>query len=634
MAKLMEQYSGEEDGTDLSTEAWVTLLATKDDLEPELIERVEDLNKGITKYKLSDDFLEELSKTSTELQVFVEKAARLLQERTRHFIVDPKDTLIHILKGTSSLPQLNVAWKTIQRRLELGNCTLNKYMQQYQLDPHTELLLSPISTLPDLHEGLNNLHTADQRLRFLYQKFPNHHEQLPEQAEVALSQGKSWMNVLPLPTTWKNVFIPDKESPPEASERRASKGKQKEIRESADEEDSEQATRIWLGSETPFKGPNKWFGGGRLRARESLSEQKATQSNKTNQNVLFGIATPQIPIWAAEPSASSKQPKASRSLQLREWTEHEPPPHIPARRESSATHRGGRRSNNDPPDDDGNGGDENGDGNAHHGPHRPGRRTSTNSTSSSRRGWRGGGGPPLEPSSSNESSSGSESDSSSDEESRRSRTRRSRAIPYGRVKPTIKPELKQELLPRWDGSPSTAVDYFLKIQQLAALEGDLPEALGYWLWMNLEDGSDIKNWFATLTFSEQAHMRSHYINYLRGIKDGYLGEAWQSKINRIYEGQYFRQTGHERELPKTFIIRRIMYTRMLTSAEPGGTLEISLIMRKAPMSWKTILVMPSIKSTKALYTKVVDYEDDLLEAWRRKSATASAITVENLIPTL
>ena len=207
-------------------------------------------------------------------------------------------------------------------------------------------------------------------------------------------------------------------------------------------------------------------------------------------------------------------------------------------------------------------------------------------------------------------------------------------IPYGQIRPTIKPEIKQELLPCWDGSPSTAVDYFLKIQQLAALEGDLPEALGYWLWMNLEDGSDIKNWFATLTYLEQAHMHSHYINYLRGIKEGYLGEAWQSKINRVYEGQYFRQMGHEKELLKTFIIRRIMYTRMLTSAKPGGTLEISLIMWKAPMSWKTILVMPSIKSTTALYTKVVDYEDDLLEAWRRKSTTSSAITVDNLIPTL
>ena len=214
-------------------------------------------------------------------------------------------------------------------------------------------------------------------------------------------------------------------------------------------------------------------------------------------------------------------------------------------------------------------------------------------------------------------------------------TGRSRiAIPYGKIKPTIKTEIKQEQLPRWDGNPNTAVKYFLRIQQLVALEGDLPEALGYWLWMNLEDGLDIKDWFTTLTFKEQAHMRSHYINYLRGIKDGYLGEAWQFKINRIYEGQYFCQIGHEKELPKTFIIRRIMYTCMLTSAKPGGKLEMSLIMRKAPLSWKTILVMGSIKSTKALYTKVVDYEDDLLDAWRRRTSTSAAITAENIIPTL
>ena len=271
--------------------------------------------------------------------------------------------------------------------------------------------------------------------------------------------------------------------------------------------------------------------------------------------------------------------------------------------------------------------------------HRPSGRD-TASTISSRRGRRGGGGndprggggndPPSEPSDGDGSSYGSDPEDSDLESNHKGGA----TIPYGSIKPTIKTEIKQEQLPRWDGNPNTAVKYFLRIQQLAALEGDLPEALGYWLWMNLEDGSDIKDWFTTLTFEEQAHMRSHYINYLRGIKDGYLGETWQFKINRIYEGQYFRQIGHEKELPKTFIIRRIMYTRMLTAAKPGGKLEMSLIMRKAPLSWKTILVMDSIKSTKILYTKVVDHEDDLLEAWRRRTTNSAAITVENIIPTL
>ena len=632
--------------TSLSTEAWVNILVTKDDLEPELVERIEDPNKGTTKYKLSNEFLEGLIKISTELQVFVEKAASLIEEQTRHFVIDPRDTLVHILRGTTSLPQLNVAWKTMQKRLELGNHTLNKYMQQYQHDSHAEVLLSPVSTLPELHSDLKDFHMADQCLQYLYQKFPNHHGQLLEQAETALDQGKSWMNILPLPKTWKKAFIPDKEQPPEASERRISKGKQREIRESVEEDgDDNAAPHIWLGAETPFKGPNKWFGGGRLKARDSTTDQLPSRSSKTNQNVLFSIATPQIPIWATDPSTSSNLPKVDRLVHLREWTNREPPPHIApsTRRESSTTHRGresfatrrGRNDNGgDPPDDEGDG-DGDGDEEGYHRRQHHRRRSSSITTASSRRGRRGGGDPPSEPSDNGESSSGSKSTYMSHEGgSRRGRGRQSSSIPYGRIKPTIKSEIKQELLPRWDGSPSTAVDYFLKIQQLAALEGDLPEALGYWLWMNLEEGSDIKNWFATLTFLEQSHMHSHYINYLRGIKDGYLGEAWQFKINRIYEGQYFRQMGHEKELPKTFIIRCIMYTRMLTSAEPGGTLEISLIMRKALIQWKTILVMPSIKSTKALYTKVVDYEDDLLDTWRRKSAATSMITMDNLIPTL
>ena len=57
-------------------------------------------------------------------------------------------------------------------------------------------------------------------------------------------------------------------------------------------------------------------------------------------------------------------------------------------------------------------------------------------------------------------------------------------------------------------------------------------------------------------------------------------------------------------------------------------------MRRAPLAWKTILVMPSIKTTKVLYTKVVDYKDMLLEAWRRKSNTSESTTIGNLIPTL
>lgn len=64
-------------------------------------------------------------------------------------------------------------------------------------------------------------------------------------------------------------------------------------------------------------------------------------------------------------------------------------------------------------------------------------------------------------------------------------------IPYGRIAPTIDAKLKQEDLPTWDGNPSTAIEYFWKVQQQATLGGYIPSALGYWLWLKLKEGSDV-----------------------------------------------------------------------------------------------------------------------------------------------
>ena len=138
MAKLLEEYMTEINGNSLSMEATVVLLVTMDELKPDHIMTIENRNKGTTKYKLVNSLLDDLSKTAVELQVFVEKASSLIEERSCHFTVDPKDTLLQILRGTTSLPQLNVAWKTMQRRLELGHKTLQKYVQEYQNEPNEQ----------------------------------------------------------------------------------------------------------------------------------------------------------------------------------------------------------------------------------------------------------------------------------------------------------------------------------------------------------------------------------------------------------------------------------------------------------------------------------------------------------------
>lgn len=229
--------------------------------------------------------------------------------------------------------------------------------------------------------------------------------------------------------------------------------------------------------------------------------------------------------------------------------------------------------------------------------------------------------------------------SSSHSSSSSSRSRRSRKhhknddviIPYGMIAPTIKSELKQEDLPSWDGNHKTAIHYFWKVQERATLGGYIPAALGYWLWLRLEEGSDVQGWFSTLPPLEQAKMRGHWIDYLKGIKEGYLGRQWQFDIGEEYKAQYFREPGHENELPKTFIARRIMYTRMLVKSDDGGPLEVHLVMARAPLAWRTILVLENIKSTSLLYTKASEHQDSLLNISRTKS---SVITAENLASNL
>ena len=123
------------------------------------------------------------------------------------------------------------------------------------------------------------------------------------------------------------------------------------------------------------------------------------------------------------------------------------------------------------------------------------------------------------------------------------------------------------------------------------------------------------------------------MDYLKGIKEGYLGRNWQFDIGEAYKAQYFRQPGHEKELPKSFIARCIMYTRMLAKSDDGGPLEVHLVMARAPLAWRTILVLENIKSSSMLYTKAAEHEASLLDISRNREAT-NVITSENLVSTL
>jgi hypothetical protein len=71
-----------------------------------------------------------------------------------------------------------------------------------------------------------------------------------------------------------------------------------------------------------------------------------------------------------------------------------------------------------------------------------------------------------------------------------------------------------------------------------------------------------------------------------------------------------------------------MWTRMLVATDDGGPGEVYHVMDKSPVSWGPILILDNVVSTLTLYSKVVEHEPALVNAWR--SENSKALTPDTL----
>lgn len=342
----MRQYAPEDlESQNLSTQTKVQLIIDVEDLGPEMIvDRGTERTAGFARYHLTSKDLDRVQSTVTELQLFLQQAARLIEERQTHFIIDPGDTLLPILSGTSSLGQMNAAWKALRLRIELGTKAWKKYIAEYRQTPEDNLILSPLSTLPELYTELDRIEDGDQKLRFLYTNVPHHRDRLTEEGLTSLRTAcSSWFHALQMPAGLREAFrTDDKPTPiptPHQQTRELpttrSKGKERERQDiqpsslarkeskdidSAREDYTQPSSEstIWMGLDTPFKSANSWFV---KPGKSNRSRQEGTSSNRTlTQDILVGIATPQSTFDPAGPA---------------EWKGRETPPHLQSRGRSA-----------------------------------------------------------------------------------------------------------------------------------------------------------------------------------------------------------------------------------------------------------------------------------------------------------
>ena len=641
MAKLMDEYRQERD-EDLSTQQRATNLHAKKTLAARDIIYLDNMDVNIA---LVNEFLAELTQVIGELQTFLERTSGLIPERRTFFKVDPRDTFMNILSGATDLPQLHAAWFGLNKRIGLAQENLDKYEAQYRQPNESSNYVvptSPISTDPGIYDAMSDLGgETDSRMRYLYQNVPHLQEGIRSPRKI---NGSTWEDILPLPDNLAELHNSESYSFPTRQTFSQSKGKG---RSHENEEGLPVSPRqLNVGFGTPFRSSSQFFNKPDRQRFPLPSSDVLSQ-----QNVLVGLGLPNTPAFQGLENPSHKrstlQSRRSNPFEQKNQansntgvasTSYNLPHSLDINPNSSHSNRpnpgpgggGGGGNGDDPPGSGGGGsnrnnsdpyGNQDGDSNDESISSRTNNRYNPVSRNS------GGGDPPG-----NDPPGGGGGPGRGNFGSARNDSQNQGMIPYGDTRATIRNDLKQDQLPVWDGNKNTAIEYFWKVQQLAALEGDIPQALGYWLWKSLKENSKIWWWFSTLPFSEQAKMRTHYLYYLKGIKDNYLGRTWQINMNTKYESQSFRQEGFERESPPAFITRRIMYTRMLAASDDGGPMEVYLVMQKAPISWGPILNIETVRSTSLLYSRATDHEYALIHAAKYESS--NILTADNLLSTL
>ncbi|KAJ6452592.1 hypothetical protein C8R45DRAFT_1112895 [Mycena sanguinolenta] len=631
MDDLVREYEVETDNL-TSIAHRVLLYASARPLDAaEVFDRGKNRTLGTQRFGLTPSFFVDLELIVDQMQSILDRAAIAVPQRISTFKVDPRDTLLPILKNSPSLEILTITWTTLQKRLELANKFFSKYQEEYKTCYQGDAYGSPVSTAAGVYGRMPIDASEMEKLKFFYEQVHNHRRELP----VSFEGGEDWLaKVFPVDTDLKKVFPPEMTSPLTAS---SDYERRRDPYVSARSSWGRADFQLPQDSET-----NKSRTKGKNKAQASRIPTSPRGATAFSSIPGLRLPDPLTGVASAAPfhGYSESVSQARSGQQHRQRMEQRDfgtnttfrlnPDDVPSeRREREVTGNPGG-------DDYGNDGDaEDEEEPRSEGSQRRSTSRSDRNIHPPRRGWRpppgsnppnGGGGNPGGGAGAGNGGGGDGNGNGGG--AYKGYPHIAPGAPYGNMVPTIEPKFKVESLPTWDGDHKTAIDYFWEVSELANLRGWMPEALGFWLPTKLKKDSSVQLWFTHLPISRQDEMRKNYLVYLQVIRDKFLGKRWLMEVNAEFDQQRFRQKGHEDESPQKFIGRRIRSIRLLANADDGGPLDVFLIMKTAPIPWSTILVLENIGSSEELYEKVNEHYEALIESYQKDSK--DVVTLQNL----
>ncbi|KAF7968769.1 hypothetical protein HWV62_29370 [Athelia sp. TMB] len=682
MADIHRNYHLDGDN-DYSLSARVDHFLSKQTLMPsDLVSRGIDIaNPERPPFTLKKDLLDEATEVISGLQSVLDASYALLGTKEGSpYTVDPRGMMLKTLQGSASFFDLERAYDVILGRVSRAQKVFMWYIEVYQ---EQATLQSPTATDPAVYESLQEEGVGlDSVFNMLYGKVPSLNRRLDETARTRLGAGEPLRSILLSPVHLKSVFSPrqpeenplehyynesggkiidgphrpmsvaPREVPIQQLEGRHARIASPPVAPLAsgsvarreDSVSSLRATQERLGSESSALEDTGYYS-----ADSGLHGTEATARGAMDRGLVFGSASAARPTWnrSREPwGGSSRQsiglsealpfrpafPRPSATEPPAIDSGRDTPPHLS--RAPSGRPGGAPPDPPDPPDPN-NGGLGGNGGNGGWGRNPPPPRGPAAGQPPAFPGYmpsgggppyggggggggtpHGGGGPPP-------SGGGPHGNQNNYQPP---------YYPRYEQGPSIKQEIKPEQLPTWDGGYDTAIQYFHDLQEVAALGGSIPECMGFWLWKTLKKDTPVAKWYAALSTDLKAWMRGHYLNYVEVLQHYFLGRDWQQYIELEYQQQLFRQPGHEKESPHDFIMRRILYTRMLLQVVPDSEQEVYYICKKNPNAWESLLVRDNIPNTATLQLRVREIGPALTDAWTKSRGIV--VTQENLFSML
>ncbi|KAF7341208.1 TY3B-TY3B protein [Mycena venus] len=175
--------------------------------------------------------------------------------------------------------------------------------------------------------------------------------------------------------------------------------------------------------------------------------------------------------------------------------------------------------------------------------------------------------------------------------------------------------LKDSDVPKWDGNPDTLLRW---IQRCNLIAEDGPKA-----WKQLGKivprvlTGTAQDWYFSLPLDYQRKIRENWESMRQALADFFLSSKWLDKTRTKALRANYRQTGHGKEKPSEYFIRKRELLNSVYSFEDSAIM--SEVMNGAPRSWCTVLDTQKYRNIVEFHAAIVFHEDTLLDLPMNKS---------------